>query len=98
MSLTIDKLKNLLPNSRNNNLKIINDKNKNSLTNLIPEVGLKLILEPNTGQMYNQQQNTSNASRVNNVPELNVLLMSARHLQSTFGLKSVEGYVIKVRS
>lgn len=44
----------------------------------------------NSTPQYNKQLNL--------VPELEVNLIGARHLPSSFGLKSVEGYLVKVIS
>uniref|UniRef100_A0A2M4ANV2 Protein kinase c conserved region 2 n=1 Tax=Anopheles triannulatus TaxID=58253 RepID=A0A2M4ANV2_9DIPT len=55
---------------------------------LQPQVGFKLTLSSNE-----TNGNESTAT----VPELVVSLIGARHLPSSFGLKTVEGYMVKVK-
>ena len=55
---------------------------------LEPEVGFKLILNCDMG---------SSSHNSNKQPELHVHLMGARHLPSSFGLKTVDGYMIRVK-
>uniref|UniRef100_A0A182K8A4 C2 domain-containing protein n=1 Tax=Anopheles christyi TaxID=43041 RepID=A0A182K8A4_9DIPT len=56
-----------------------------------PVVGFKLALHPNCSN-----GNDSNET-VSSTPELHVHLIGARHLPSNFGLKSVEGFMVKVK-
>ncbi|XP_052894071.1 uncharacterized protein LOC128301561 [Anopheles moucheti] len=56
-----------------------------------PVVGFKLMLHPNCSN-----SNDTNES-VSSTPELHVHLLGARHLPSNFGLKSVEGFMVKVK-
>lgn len=65
-------------------------KNGNSIDKLNPEVGFKLILRP---EVDDTAQTSKNDGKI---PELVVHLIGARHLPSSFGLKSVKGYAIKV--
>uniref|UniRef100_U5EPC7 C2 domain-containing protein n=1 Tax=Corethrella appendiculata TaxID=1370023 RepID=U5EPC7_9DIPT len=82
-----------LSSSSSNPLSTFNEK-------LEPEVGFKLTLD---GSMYDDSSTTSSskshkASQKNNsTPELLVNLIGVRHLPTSFGLKSVEGYMIKVK-
>ncbi|CAO1402122.1 unnamed protein product [Diamesa tonsa] len=63
-----------------------NSKSKTDSDTLEAVVGFQIILNPNDNA-------TSNTS----VPELEVNLIGARHLPSSFGLKTVEGYLVKVK-
>lgn len=73
---------------------------KGLLGTLEPVVGFQMTLIPiqkddNIGTKDKRKVSTSSASAV---PELHVRVIGARHLPSLFGLKTVQGYVIKVRS
>lgn len=87
-SFSMDKLKNLLPTktmyvaSPNDNI------NKNSNKQLEPEVGFKLILDSGKAKSSKEKDRP---------PELLVHLIGARHLPTSFGFKSVQGYQIKVK-
>lgn len=91
MSFSFSKLKSFLPINQSDNTtpKFFN---KRSSDKLEPEIGFKLILAPNGN--YGSSPGSSNQPK--NIPELNVHITSARHLPTSFGLKSVEGYLIKV--
>lgn len=98
MSLSFSKWKNILTGSHNaDSMHNTNKKSKHATSaneKLEPEVGFKMILDPNGSSL----KNSLNAADKNltNVPELNVHIIGARHLPSLFGLKTVEGYIIKV--
>lgn len=82
------KLKTFLPlNAPANRL------NNNDTTNgpIEPQVGFKLCLH--AGAANGSAGDCTNG----NDPELHVQLIGARHLPSSFGLKSVEGYMVKVK-
>lgn len=69
--------------------------------NLVPEVGFQLTLDPGNCNNYRHSIGTTNSDSgnkdaVHRVPELIVRVNGARHLPSNFGIKSVEGYVVKV--
>ncbi|XP_055382242.1 uncharacterized protein LOC129612588 [Condylostylus longicornis] len=66
--------------------------NRNS-ANLEPELGFQLLIDlsPNSDGT-NQAQSQRKIQ-----PQLNVNLIGARHLPTLFGLKSVQGYVVKVK-
>jgi hypothetical protein len=88
---SVSKLKSLLPLAKTDlsNLSI----NRKTNDKLEPEVGFRLILEPGAEDV----STTKSTKKTNElVPQLNVHLIGARHLPSSFGLKSVEGYMIKV--
>lgn len=57
----------------------------------------KIILDPIGSNASTCSSNSENKHPKQNVPELNVHIFGARHLPSLFGLKKVEGYMIKVR-
>ncbi|CAO1403528.1 unnamed protein product [Diamesa hyperborea] len=63
-----------------------NSKSKTDSDSLEAVVGFQIILNPN-----------DNATSSTSVPELEVNLIGARHLPSSFGLKTVEGYLVKVK-
>lgn len=82
----------------------------NNNERLDPEVGFKLVLDPGASARYdnddeeggdgganNNQPSAANGSSVAAIPELQVHLVGARHLPVSFGLKSVEGYMIKIK-
>lgn len=87
-----------------------NRANNNDL--LEPEVGFKLTLDPGSCAGYENggsgdeangnhsssgKTSASESSANTVVPELQVHLVGARHLTASFGLKSVEGYMIKIK-
>lgn len=92
MSFSFSKLKSFLPINQSENNATTRIFNKRSSDKLEPEIGFKLILAPNGN--YGSSPGSSNQQK--NIPELNVHITSARHLPTSFGLKSVEGYLIKV--
>lgn len=97
MSLSFSKWKNILTGTHNADSMHNTKKSKHAASaneKLEPEVGFKMILDPNGSS----PKNSLNAADKNltNVPELNVHIIGARHLPSLFGLKTVEGYIIKV--
>ncbi|KAG5681020.1 hypothetical protein PVAND_010486 [Polypedilum vanderplanki] len=73
-------------NSRPNSTSSSNKNNGREKDKLEPTVGFKLTL-------YSSASDNTSSS----VPELEVQLIGARHLPSKFGLKTVEGYMIKVK-
>jgi hypothetical protein len=89
---SVSKLKSLLPLAKTDlsNLSI----NRKTNERLEPEVGFKLTFEP-CGTVVDGK-NGKKTNSEHQVPQLNVLLIGARHLPTSFGLKSVEGYMIKV--
>lgn len=102
-SLSITKLKSYLPtldNGRNFTNKSIK-KNTVNHDNLVPEIGFQLTLDPGYNNnrhnsMPNNVETADTRETTHRVPELIVRVNSARHLPSSFGIKSVEGYVVKV--
>lgn len=69
--------------------------------NLVPEVGFQLTLDPGNCNEYRRSIGTTHyddghKEAVHRVPELIVRVNGARHLPSNFGIKSVQGYVVKV--
>lgn len=75
-----------------------------------PEVGFKLVLDPGSCTSYENDDESESANNnqpsaagvsasgaSTSVPELQVHLVGARHLPVSFGLKSVEGYMIKIK-
>ncbi|XP_061496875.1 uncharacterized protein LOC1276792 [Anopheles gambiae] len=56
-----------------------------------PVVGFRLALHPNCSNGNDTNETGSSA------PELHVHLIGARHLPTSFGLKSVEGFMVKVK-
>lgn len=89
MSFSLGKLKSFLPSKSENYFTRSGSTKSNKNEKLEPVVGFSLILNP-TGTTTNSSGNTII------VPELQVNLKAARHLPTSFGLKSVEGYLIKV--
>ena len=89
MSFTLGKLKSLLPSKSDNYFTRSGSAKTTKNEKLEPVVGFNLVLNP-TGTITNSSGNTII------VPELQVNLIAARHLPSSFGHKSVEGYLIKV--
>ncbi|XP_065076875.1 uncharacterized protein LOC135700323 [Ochlerotatus camptorhynchus] len=77
----------------------------NNNERLAPEVGFKLVLDPGSSFSYDNGEadgDNNNPSpppppQPTAVPELQVHLVGARHLPVSFGLKSVEGYMIKIK-
>ena len=102
-SLSLTKLKSYLPFA-SDSISHRQKKTKRLLDNLEPEVGFKLTLcanNRNEDKNSGNQTTTTSSSSENkygncNVPELNVTIIGARHLPSVFGMKTVEGYCIKV--
>lgn len=84
----------------------------NNNDRLDPEVGFKLTLDPGSCTGYDgdvangnhsssatatAKTTTSESSAQTVIPELQVHLVGARHLPASFGLKSVEGYMVKIK-
>lgn len=74
----------------------------NNNERLTPEVGFKLVLDPGSSFSYDNGEadgdnNNPPPPQSTAVPELQVHLVGARHLPGSFGLKSVEGYMIKIK-
>lgn len=77
----------------------------NNNERLAPEVGFKLVLDPGSSFSYdngdadgeNNNPSPTPPPQSTTVPELQVHLVGARHLPGSFGLKSVEGYMIKIK-
>jgi hypothetical protein len=89
--------------SRSSNASKNNGHEKDKLE---PTVGFKLTLHESDTTCGGGEQHTSSSracarrsfsSLSFSVPELEVQLLGARHLPSSFGLKTVEGYMIKVK-
>lgn len=101
-SLSLTKLKSYLPLGGLDNERNLRKKSAKNLNhdNLVPEIGFQLTLDPGNNNHYrhNSTPNNENNTRETTyrVPELIVRVNSARHLPSSFGIKSVEGYVVKV--
>jgi hypothetical protein len=91
---SVSKLKSMLPLAKTDlsNLSI----NRKTNERLEPEVGFKLTFEPSGTPSTADGKNGKKTNSEHQVPQLNVLLIGARHLPTSFGLKSVEGYMIKV--
>lgn len=91
-SFSFNKLKNFLPNhSQNSSAEKIKQRHSVSLE---PEIGFQLTL--GTSESSNTIINGDAAHPPAKIPELNINLIAARHLPSTFGFKVVQGYEIKV--
>lgn len=95
MTFSLDKLKTFLPSnvlfdeSRDSSSVINNEEESSNLFNRIePEVGFQLLLEGGKG--VNKKEKDRPA-------ELHVHLIGARHLPGTLGLKSIKGYMVKVK-
>ncbi|XP_052872715.1 uncharacterized protein LOC128278096 [Anopheles cruzii] len=89
----MNKLKTLLPAGEANQV------NNNEAKSLEPIVGFKLHLK-HTASDYvngNDDSNPTAPSSSAAIPELQVRLVGARHLPSCFGMKNVEGYLVKVK-
>ncbi|XP_055534508.1 uncharacterized protein LOC129723990 [Wyeomyia smithii] len=81
----------------------------NNNDRLEPVVGFKLVLDPGlstgcdngngdaSGTINSSNQTTAANESNATVPELQVHLVGARHLPSSFGLKNVEGYMVKIK-
>lgn len=88
MSFSLNKLKQFLP-TKTNYEETPQKKGSNSGSGRIePEVGFKITLD--IGKAKNSKEK-------DRPPELIVHLLAARHLPSSFGLKSVQGYMVKVK-
>lgn len=88
MSFSMNKLKNLLPTKTTySNFAASSARKGDANDKLEPEVGFKLALD--SGKAKNSKEK-------DRPPELVVTLIGARHLPTSFGLKSVKGYVVKV--
>lgn len=72
---------------------------KGLLGTLDPVVGFQMTLIPSQkdDDIATNDKRKVPASSAPAVPELQVRVIGARHLPSLFGLKTVQGYVIKVR-
>lgn len=103
-SLSITKLKSYLPLGGLDNGRSFRNKSAKNINhdNLVPEIGFQLTLDPgNNNYRHNSMPNnvendTRETATQHRVPELIVRVNSARHLPSSFGIKFVEGYVVKV--
>ena len=84
-----------------------NSKSKTDNDSLEAVVGFQISLNPNdnatsntSGSKFPKLQTNLHTylikTQFNLVPELEVNLIGARHLPSSFGLKTVEGYLVKV--
>lgn len=90
MSFSMNKLKNLLPTKTTySNFAASSNRKTDTNEKFEPEVGFKLALD--SGKARNSKEK-------DRPPELIVTLIGARHLPTSFGLKSVKGYVVKVSS
>ncbi|GAB0093217.1 uncharacterized protein DMENIID0001_082930 [Sergentomyia squamirostris] len=91
MSLSFSKLKSLLNNDGKSSRKVFEK--------LEPVVGFKMQLVPGNcaSSAPCDQEGGRSSIAASNVPELYVHLIGARHLPVTFGLKSVEGYMVMVK-
>uniref|UniRef100_A0A336LHV0 CSON014446 protein n=1 Tax=Culicoides sonorensis TaxID=179676 RepID=A0A336LHV0_CULSO len=88
-SFSMSKLKNLLPTKTSySNFAANSTRKTNENEKLEPEVGFRLELD--SGKAKNSKEK-------DRPPELIVHLIGARHLPTSFGLKSVKGYVVKVK-
>lgn len=87
-SFSLNKLRNLLPaqNHKGSSEKL----NQRHSVSLEPEIGFQLTL------CSNESSSNGDTQQMVKVPELNINLIAARHLPSTFGFKVVQGYEIKV--
>ncbi|XP_055687904.1 uncharacterized protein LOC129792638 [Lutzomyia longipalpis] len=88
MSLPFGKIKNLLGASDGGR------SSRKVFEKLEPVVGFKMNLVP--GNVPTTQESGSQ-NVASTIPELCVHLIGARHLPATFGLKSVEGYMVMVK-
>lgn len=70
-------------------------KSKRFMDHLDPEVGFEMLLVPSSSNSQSRS-NADGKSSGHQVSELHVKILGARHLPSIFGLKRVEGYVVKV--
>lgn len=92
-SFSFNKLRNFLPNhSHNVSAEKINQRHSVSLE---PEIGFQVTLGSNDSPNTINNGDTQHPPN-NRIPELNINLIAARHLPSTFGFKVVQGYEIKV--
>lgn len=91
---SISKFKAMLPFSGGGGSdSITGRKSKGFMDKLDPEVGFEMSLVPN--QTRKDSDSNGNNSKCQ-VSELHVKIVGARHLPSIFGLKTVEGYMVKV--
>lgn len=91
-SFSFNKLRNFLPHSQNGSAEKINQRRHS--VSLEPEIGFQLTL--GSCESSNTISNGDNPHPPSKAPELNINLIAARHLPSTFGFKVVQGYEIKV--
>lgn len=91
-TLSLAKLKTYLPFSGSEYSGSRHSKPTRLLDTLEPEVGFQLVLLPKP------EASAIADKHVRTVPELHVKIIGARHLPSLFGLKTVQGYVIKVNT
>lgn len=90
-SFSFNKLRTFLQsNNQHGSAENINPRHSVSLE---PEIGFQLTLGSNDSSNSNSNGDTP---QPNGVPDLNINLIAARHLPSTFGFKVVQGYEIKV--
>lgn len=96
-SISLGKLKTMLPFTGSPDGKR-SGKAKGFLGSLEPEVCFQMTLVPNqTGRRESAGgDKAASSAAASAVPELHVKILSARHLPNIFGLKTVQGYVVKV--
>lgn len=96
-SLTVSKLKSYLPFVSKDNIAYQNGKSTKRIhENLTPEIGFQINLDPGSLNDHHNRRSSNADDKSHRVPELLVRVLGARHLPGSFGLKSVEGYVVKV--
>lgn len=87
--MSFNKLKNLLPTKTTySHFKQSSLRKGDSNDKIEPEVGFKLALDSGKAKTSKEKDRP---------PELVVTLIGARHLPTSFGLKSVKGYIVKVK-
>lgn len=94
MTFSLDKLKTFLPSTGlfDDSKEPDTDNNEDStsiFTKIEPEVGFKLLLEGVSKSVGKREKDRP--------AELHVHLIGARHLPGTFGLRSIKGYMVKVK-
>lgn len=97
-NISLGKLKTMLPFTSSPDGRRAG-KSKGFLGSLDPEVCFQMTLVPNqSGRRESAGGDKSSSAAGATVPELHVKILSARHLPNIFGLKTVQGYVVKVWS
>ncbi|XP_055915274.1 uncharacterized protein LOC129948340 [Eupeodes corollae] len=99
MSFSFNKLRSLIPGQNSSSSSNNGAKQRHSVS-LEPEIGFQIFIESTPqslpdGAAAEGVRGGGDGSVM--VPELNVLLISARHLPTVFGFKIVQGYNIKVK-